>query len=87
MDDIKKQWAGGGRRCTHHVKEAVSNRLQLWLPPQKTRKSQFLRDRKCKQALADWRGSYVLVPVDKAGNNVVIVCKHFCIFLLLLMYM
>ena len=43
----------------------------------KTRKRQFLRDRKCKQALADLHELYVLVPADKAGNNVVIVCKHY----------
>ena len=59
---------------TCHVKEAVSNRIrQLRLHPQKR---QFLRERKCKQALADLHELYVLVPADKAGNNVVIVCKH-----------
>ena len=57
---------------TCHVKEAVSNRIrQLRLCPQKTRKRQFLSDRKCKQALADLHELYVLVPADKAGNNVV----------------
>ena len=40
-------------------------------------KKQFLSDRKCKQALADLHELYVLVPADKVGNNVVIVCKHY----------
>ena len=39
-----------------------------------TRKRQFCRDRKCKQALADLHDLYVLVPAD---NNVVIVCEHY----------
>ena len=88
MDGInkyRKRWANREKvalsvlnEWTCHVKEAVSNRIrQLRLRPQKTRKRQFLSDRKCKQALADLRELYVLVPADKSGNNVVIVCKHY----------
>ena len=88
MDGInkyRKQWAHREKvalsvlnEWTCYVKEAVSNRIrQLQLRPQNTRKRQFLRDRKCKQALTDLHELYVLVPADKAGNNVVIVCKHY----------
>ena len=88
MDGInkyRKRWANREKvalsvlnEWTCHVKEAVSNRIrQLRLRPQKTRKRQFLSDRKCKQALADLHELYVLVPADKAGNNVVIVCKQY----------
>ena len=88
MDGInkyRKRWANREKvalsvlnEWTCHVKEAVSNRIQqLRLHPPRTRKRQVLRDRKCKQALADLHELYVLVPADKVGNNVVIVCKHY----------
>ena len=88
MDGInryRKQWAKKEKvalstlnEWTCHVKEAVAIRIKkLRMRPQKARKRQILRDRKCKQALAILHEDYVLVPADKAGNNVVVICKQY----------
>ena len=42
-----------------------------------TRKRQTLSNPICKKALETLHEDYVLVPADKAGNNVIIVCKQY----------
>ena len=43
----------------------------------KTQKRQTLREPICKQALEDLHKDYVLAPADKAGNNIIIICKQY----------
>ena len=41
------------------------------------RKKHVLSDKKCKEYLEDFQKRFVLVPADKASNNVLIVCKKY----------
>ena len=41
------------------------------------RKKHVLSDKTCKRYLEDFHKCYVLVPADKAGNNVLVVCKKY----------
>ena len=44
---------------------------------QKARKRQILKTSACVKDLEALHEDYVLVPADKAGNNVIVVCKHY----------
>ena len=69
------EWA-----CT--VKTMVDNRIRkLKCQPQKTRKRQTLRTAACVKNLEELHEKCVLVhvPADKAGNNVIVVCKQYYI--------
>ena len=60
------------------VKLLIENnikRLKSW--GHKTRKRQVLKDTRCRTALRELHSEYVLVPADKASNNVIIVCKKY----------
>ena len=41
------------------------------------RKRNVLSDKHCKEYLEDFQKCFVLVPADKASNNVLIVCKKY----------
>ena len=81
----KKQWASREKvalstldewACT--VKTMVDNRItKLKGQPQKTRKRQILRTAACVKNLEELHEKYVLVPADKAGNNVIVVHKQY----------
>ena len=43
----------------------------------KTKKRQVLKDTRCRTALQEFHNEYVLVPADKASNNIIIVCKKY----------
>ena len=66
----------------------MNGRVQLssWLiarlktHSQNTRKRQTLSNPICKKALETLHEDYVLVPADKAGNNVIIVCKQYYMY-------
>ena len=65
------EWA-----CT--VKEMVDSRIRkLRNQRQKTRERQILRTAACIKHLEELHENYVLVPADKAGNNVIVVCKQY----------
>ena len=56
----------------------VDNRIRkLKGQPQKTRKRQILRTAACVKNLEELHEKYVLVPADKAANNVIVVCKQY----------
>ena len=56
----------------------VDNRIKkLKGQPQKTRKREILRTAACVKNLEELHEKYVLVPADKAGNNVIVVCKQY----------
>ena len=66
------------------ILELVENRIEIL----KTRKvpsvtKPILQDDAVKNALADLHKKFVIVPIDKASNNVALICKRFysCIFL------
>ena len=55
----------------------VDNRIRkLKGQPQKTRKRQLLRTAARVKNLEELHEKYVLVPADKAANNVIVVCKQ-----------
>ena len=65
------EWAGT-------VKFLIENNIKrLESRGHKTRKRQVLKDTKCKTALRELHNEYVLVPADKASNNIIIVCKKY----------
>ena len=50
----------------------------IWsFPGHKTQKRQILKDTRCRTALRELHKEYVLVPADKASNNIIIVCKKY----------
>ena len=50
------------------------------LPDDKTMPCQkILEDPHIKTYLAELQSKYVLVPADKAGNNIIFVCKYYYI--------
>ena len=65
------EWAG-------MVKLLIENNIKrLESRGHKTRKRQVLKDTKCRTALRELHNEYVLVPADKASNNIIIVCKKY----------
>ena len=55
--------------------------LRLKVVPQKTKP--VLEDEDVKRYLAEFHKKYVVVPIDKAANNISIICKRFYVFKLL----
>ena len=45
--------------------------------------SQILEDPHIKAYLTDLQSKYVLVPADKAGNNIIFVCKYYYVHTLM----
>ena len=41
------------------------------------RKQQVLKQRACLDFLREFQKHYVLVPADKASNNIIVVCKKY----------
>ena len=63
------------KRMGMYVKRLVENRLKG--RRQNTQKKQTLKDPAGKQTLDKLHEDYVLAPANKAGNNVIIVCKQY----------
>ena len=40
------------------------------------RKEQLLKQRACLDFLRDFQKHYILVPADKASNNIIVMCKN-----------
>ena len=60
------------------MKSLLKHKIQrLRVRAHKTRKRHVLRDRKFKEALDKLHDNYVLVPAEKACNNVIVVCKDY----------
>ena len=60
------------------VVEAIQTRIDRLRKNKKNpRKRQVLSDSECQEYLADFQTRFVLVPADKASNNVLIVCKKY----------
>ena len=60
-----------------HV-EAIQTRIDRLRKNKKNpRKRQVLSDSECQEYLVDFQTRFVLVPADKASNNVPIVCKKY----------
>ena len=65
------EWAGT-------VKLLIENNInRLKSRGHKTKKRQVLKDNRCRTALQELHNEYVLVPADKASNNIIIVCKKY----------
>ena len=85
IDRYRKKWTSKEKvslstlsewTCT--VKSLLKRKIQcLRIRTQYTWKRHVLRDRKFKEALDKLHENYVLVPADKACNNVIVVCKHY----------
>ena len=83
IDAYKKQWASREKvaQATLHewagtVKQLV-DKTRLKTHSQNSRKRQTLSNPICKKALETLHEDYVLVPTDKAGNNIIIICKQY----------
>ena len=86
VDDYTKSWS---KREGYHVSalEEWSNTVKLIISnriislQRRTHRpcNKILQDRHVMAYLNELRGKYVLVPADKAGNNIIFVCKYFYI--------
>ena len=62
----------------HKVNEGIRRRIRLLSRKHINRRKQHvLKSRKHLNYLRKLRGKYVLVPADKAANNVIVVCKKY----------
>ena len=60
------------------VKLLIENNIKrLKSRGHKTRKRQVLKDTRRRTTLRELHNEYVLVPADKASNNIIIVCKKY----------
>ena len=86
VDDYAKNWSKR-ERChvsaleewSEMVKVIITNRInslqhRSFLPCNRT-----LEDPYIKVYLTELQRKYVLVPADKAGNNIIFVCKYYYI--------
>ena len=62
-----------------NFKELVKDRISNWKGHFKSPKCKVLDQPDVKDTLHKLQTNYVLVPVDKAANNVIIVCKKYYI--------
>jgi len=84
VDDDCKKWSKlEGYRVSaldewsETVKLIIKNRISK-LQRRKFRvRSKILQDRHVKAYLSELQEKYVLVPADKAGNNIIFVCKYY----------
>ena len=62
----------------HKVNEGIRRRIRLLRRKHINRRKQHvLKSRKHLNYLRKLQGKYVLVPADKAANNVIVVCKKY----------
>ena len=83
--DYKRQWAKKEKvdsrvldewQCK--ILETVQARIdKLKTKNKNPRKKHVLSDETCKKYLEDFQKQFVLVPADKASNNILIVCKKY----------
>ena len=59
------------------VTERVKERISVQKRKRLYRKEQVLKQRACLDFLRDFHKHYVLVPADKASNNIIVVCKKY----------
>ena len=59
------------------ILETIQNRIDRIRKRIKTLGKNVLSDKHCKDYLEDFQKCFVLVPADKASNNVLIVCKKY----------
>ena len=57
------------------MNECISRRIQLLREKHINRRKQHVL--KSRKHLHELQSKYVLVPVDKAANNIIVVCKKF----------
>ena len=62
-----------------HLKELVTDRISNLKGHFKSPKCEVLDQPHVKDTLNKLHANYVLVPADKAANNVITVCKKYCI--------
>ena len=66
------------REWKHKVNEGIRRRIRLLCRKHINRRKQHvLKSRKHLNYLRKLQGKYVLVPADKAANNVIVVCKKY----------
>ena len=86
IDDYARNWS---KREGHHVsaleewsetvKLIISNRIQNLQHRNFGPCQKILEDPHIKTYLTELQSKYVLVPADKAGNNIIFVCKYYYI--------
>jgi hypothetical protein len=82
IDRYRKKWTSKEKvslstlnEWTRTVKSLLKRKFNALEYARKNTEN-ILRDRKFKEALDKLHENYVLVPADKACNNVIVVCKH-----------
>ena len=63
-----------------HVKQRI---LYFRKKHQMSRKQQILKDNKHRKYVNDFLEQYVLVPADKATNNIIVVCRKYYLEIIL----
>ena len=65
------------------LKRIISNRINSLQHRSFLRCNRILEDRHIKAYLTELQSKYVLVPADKAGHNIIFVCKNYYIHTLM----
>ena len=76
----KRKWARKEKVLNEwecKVNECVQNRIASLKPKHINRRSHILRNRRHSWSLEELHSKYVLVPVDKAAQNVIVVCRKY----------
>ena len=76
MVDIRvlDEWEGRIITAIRNKIDKIRNKHKMW---RKRVRKQILRDQRHLKYLDDFQEQYVLVPADKASNNVIVVCKKY----------
>ena len=61
------------------LKLIISNKINLFKKTKVKKFMQVLKDKHLVSYFKDLHSKYVIVPADKAGNNIIFVCKYFYI--------
>ena len=86
MREYKLKWAKKGKsRCYRvldeweiKVLDSIHTKItKISKKCKSPRKRHVLSDRTCKDYLENFQKSFVLVPADKASNNILIVCRKY----------
>ena len=65
------------------LKWIISNKINSFKQTKVKKFMQVLKDKHVVSYFKDLQSKYVIVPADKAGNNIIFVCKYFYIKTLL----
>ena len=84
LEDYAKKWAKEKSQqydclqdCVKHVKQMVRSRANSLRKTVESKRQGILELNSVKVRLKELQEKYVFVPVDKAANNIIVVCKRY----------